>query len=201
MQIAPLRDEAGEYLGRLITLHDITEHKRAQDEIQQLNAGLEARVLARTAELAAANQAQEATLRREQAARAEAEAARTEAEAARADLAFLAEASRLLANSLDEATTLAGMTEHIVPYLADGCVIHTVDDEGRFRRMAAAHADAAKLGVIAQLEQLYPLEHPAPYGFPHVARSREPAFHPQVDGRPPGQPGPRSASTWRCCAL
>src|SRR5205809_146018 len=43
MQIAPLRDVIGDYSGRMITLHDITERKRAQEEIQTLNAELEAR--------------------------------------------------------------------------------------------------------------------------------------------------------------
>jgi PAS domain S-box-containing protein len=180
LRIAPLHDEDGEVLGRLITLHDITERKRAQEEIEALNAGLEARVLARTAELAAANQAQEATLRREQVARAEAEAAHTEAEAARRDLGFLAEASRLLAHSLDEATTLTGVTHHVVPYLADGCVIHGVDAEGRLRRMAATHRDPDKIPVLAQLEQHYPLEEQAEYGAPQVAAGHAPAFYPQV---------------------
>jgi PAS domain S-box-containing protein len=180
LQIAPLRDEAGDYLGRLITLHDITERKRAQEEIQDLNAGLEARVLARTAELAAANRAQEDLLRREQAARAEAEAARAEAESARRNLAFLAEASRLLANSLDETMALTGVAQLIIPYLADGCVIHGMDAEGRFRRIAARHADPNKTAVLVDLEQHYPLEPQAPYSTRHVAQSREPAFHPQV---------------------
>jgi PAS domain S-box-containing protein len=180
LQMAPLRDEAGEMLGRLITLHDITERKRVQQEIEELNAGLEARVLARTAELAAANQAQEAALRREQAARGEAEAAHAEAEAARRDLGFLAEASRLLANSLDESMALTGLTHHIIPTLGDGCVIHGMDAEGRFRRIAARHVDPEKTALLVQVEQHYVVAPDAPYGVRQVAHSHAPAFYPHV---------------------
>ncbi len=180
LQVAPLHDETGQGLGRLITLHDITERKRAQEEIQVLNAGLEARVVARTAELAAANEAKDATLRREHAARTEAETAHREAEAARQDLAFLAEASRILVGSLDEAMTLAAVTQHIVPYLADGCVIDVVDEAGRFQRRATRHVDPGKDVLIADLEQHYPPPPQSRYGYPYVARSREVAFYPQV---------------------
>ena len=58
-------------------------------DLHRRNADLQAR----TMELAAANQATDETLRREQ--------------AARQDLAFLAEASRLLAGSMDAGTNLA----------------------------------------------------------------------------------------------
>ncbi|WP_295407142.1 ATP-binding protein [uncultured Thiocystis sp.] len=51
----PVRDARGEIVGVLGIAHDISERKRAEDEIRQLNADLEDRVRARTAELAAIN--------------------------------------------------------------------------------------------------------------------------------------------------
>ncbi|AFL74286.1 ATP-binding protein [Thiocystis violascens] len=51
----PVRDARGVIVGVLGIAHDISERKRAEDEIRQLNADLEDRVQVRTAELAAIN--------------------------------------------------------------------------------------------------------------------------------------------------
>jgi PAS domain S-box-containing protein len=52
----PLRNARGEMIGLQCVFGDITERKRAEEEIRRLNAELEQRVLDRTAELRAANQ-------------------------------------------------------------------------------------------------------------------------------------------------
>jgi PAS domain S-box-containing protein len=52
----PVHDESGNLLGALAMVADITERRRAEEEIRRLNAELEERVRHRTAELEAANQ-------------------------------------------------------------------------------------------------------------------------------------------------
>jgi light-regulated signal transduction histidine kinase (bacteriophytochrome) len=55
-----LKDKDGKLSGGVYVARDITERKRAEDEIRRLNAELEERVLERTAQLTAANQELEA---------------------------------------------------------------------------------------------------------------------------------------------
>jgi PAS domain S-box-containing protein len=58
--ISPIRDENGRITGASKIARDITERKQAENEIRRLNIELEGRVIARTAELAAANKELEA---------------------------------------------------------------------------------------------------------------------------------------------
>ncbi len=58
--VAPIRDATGAVTGSIMIARDITEKKAAAQEIQRLNETLEARVAARTDELAAANKELEA---------------------------------------------------------------------------------------------------------------------------------------------
>ncbi len=73
-------------------------------------------------------------------------------------LRFTAEASRLLASSLDFETTLASVAQLSVPFLADWCVLDLVEADGRIRRVATAHADPEKRRWAREVSERYPPE-------------------------------------------
>lgn len=66
--------------------------------------------------------------------------ARARAERASWQSAFLAEASRLLASSVDYGATLDGLIRLSVPTIADGAVVHLVRRDG-VKRIGPAYAD------------------------------------------------------------
>src|SRR5947208_1519907 len=76
-------------------------------------------------------------------------------EAARERAALLAEASRLLASSLDYEAMLERLARLLVPALADLCVVDLVGDDGEIRRVAAAHADPAKDEAARELARRF----------------------------------------------
>jgi PAS domain S-box-containing protein len=57
---------------------------------------------------------------------------------------FLAEASGLLAGSLDYETTLASVAKLAVPNLADWCIVHIIGANGKIRQLAVVHTNPAK---------------------------------------------------------
>ncbi len=60
-------------------------------------------------------------------------------------LTFLAEASELLAQSLDVNLTMALIPQLVVPRLGQWCAVHTTDAWGRLQLAAVTHADEAAL--------------------------------------------------------
>jgi len=98
-------------------------------------------------------------------------AARRQAEEAQKRFEFLAEASNVLASSLDYETTLASVAELAVPHVADWCTIHILQDDGSVRQIAVAHVDPAKVRWARELEQRYPYDPSAPSGVPNVLRT------------------------------
>ena len=73
LTVAAVRDRNGQVTALRWLLRDISERKQNEENIRQLNAELEQRVLERTAELVTANQLKDEALLGEQVARAEAE--------------------------------------------------------------------------------------------------------------------------------
>src|SRR5204863_8173627 len=70
--------------------------------------------------------------------------ARSEAETNADKLAFLGEASTVLASSLDYHTNLLTVAKLSVNRLADWCAVDVVDDSEEFHRVALVHRDPAR---------------------------------------------------------
>src|SRR5205823_4406477 len=79
-------------------------------------------------------------------------------ESARAErhLRFLAEASALLASSLDYESTLERVAELAVPALADWCVVDIARPDGSVSRVAVVCADPLKEPLAERLRRHYP---------------------------------------------
>jgi PAS domain S-box-containing protein len=101
-------------------------------------------------------------------------------QAARQRMTFLAEASELLASSLDYNRTLRRLAHLCVPRLADWCAIDMVGADGGIERLAVAHQDPEKVKWAYELQERYPPDPDAARGVPQVLRTGEPDFLPTI---------------------
>jgi len=99
-------------------------------------------------------------------------------QALRERMTFLAEASELLASSLDYNRTLARLAQLCVPGLADWCTIDMVGEDGQIERVAVAHQDPEKVRWAHELQERYPPDPDAPHGVANVLRTGAPEFLP-----------------------
>jgi PAS domain S-box-containing protein len=78
-------------------------------------------------------------------------------EVKRAQLAesFMAEASRLLASSMDYSETLQRVARLAVPQLADWCAVDLLNEGGEIERVAVHHTDPVRLALVEQLSRTY----------------------------------------------
>src|SRR6266404_4378497 len=89
--------------------------------------------------------------------RGRAEVARAHAEEIGRRASFLAEASRVLAASLDYEATLRSVARVAIPYLADYVLVDVLETQGRLRRLAAAHTDPLVEERLASPRPLAPV--------------------------------------------
>jgi len=101
-------------------------------------------------------------------------------QALRKRMTFLAEASELLASSLDYSRTLRQLAQLCVPGLADWCAIDMLGPNGEIERLAVAHEDPEKVRWAYELQERYPPDPDAPRGVAQVLRSGEPEFLPEI---------------------
>jgi PAS domain S-box-containing protein len=83
------------------------------------------------------------------------QASRATAEKLERRSAFLAQASTLLASSLDYEVTLSSLARLAVPFLADYCLINRLEDDGQFRQVAAVHRDPHKQALSDEVARLH----------------------------------------------
>jgi PAS domain S-box-containing protein len=101
-------------------------------------------------------------------------------QALRKRMTFLAEASELLASSLDYNRTLRRLAQLCVPGLADWCAIDMLGPEGTIERLAVAHEDPEKVRWAYELQERYPPDPDAPRGVANVLRTGVAEFLPTI---------------------
>ena len=94
---------------------------------------------------------------------------------------FLAEASAVLASSLDYQATLRSVARLAVPQLADWCAVHIAEDDKTLKQLALTHIDPAKMAWAEELGARFPPDPDAPHGVPNVLRTGRSEFYPAID--------------------
>jgi PAS domain S-box-containing protein len=97
--------------------------------------------------------------------------ARAAAEQAQKRLAFLAEASALMAETFDYRAILERVARIAVPVLADWCAIDVIEADGSLQRVAVVHSNPAKEKMAYELQRKYPSDPNAPRGIHNVLRT------------------------------
>ncbi|HEX6911782.1 MAG TPA: MHYT domain-containing protein [Longimicrobium sp.] len=95
---------------------------------------------------------------------------------------FVAEASRVLASSLDYEQTLDAVAALAVPVLADWCAVDVLTQDGELRRLAVKHTDPEKVRLVREIERRWPTPRDTPYGLAHVVRTGRPELVPHIPG-------------------
>jgi PAS domain S-box-containing protein len=86
---------------------------------------------------------------------------------------FMAEASRVLASSLDYGETLQRIARLAVPQIADWCAVELVNEKHEIERVAVHHPDPDKLELAERLNRDYRPSLDEPAGVPEVIRTGE----------------------------
>ena len=99
----------------------------------------------------------------------------TDERIAEARIRFLAEASTLLAASLDYEATLADLGHLLVPRIADYCIVDTIgEDEASLRQVVISHRNPEREELLRELRRRYPPEENPAHPVSEVLASGEP---------------------------
>ncbi len=93
---------------------------------------------------------------------------------------FLAQASAVLASSLDYEQTLRNVAELAVPDIADWCAVDLPDGEGGRKTVAIAHIDPERLGMAEELRSYMPERLDPERGVGRVLHTGEASLLPEI---------------------
>jgi len=93
---------------------------------------------------------------------------------------FLAEASAVLASSLDYEQTLRNVAELAVPEVADWCAVDLIDEDGDRLPVAVAHVDPTMIGLAEELRGYRPDRLDPDRGLGLVFRTGESLLYPEI---------------------
>lgn len=102
-----------------------------------------------------------------------------EREAGQRRLAFLAQATSVLAQTLDYETTLSRLARLAVPFLADWCGVDVLEPDHTIRRVAVAYADPDQADAARRLSA--PPDPASEVGIPKVIRTGAPQVFEHLD--------------------
>lgn len=109
--------------------------------------------------------------------------ARRDAEEGQARLAFLSEASAMLAGSLDETTTLDNLCRLATRTIADWTTVHLAMPDGAPPHEAAlAHRTPEGEETVRRIGEQYVYSAKIPFGPPHVIATGEPELNAHITG-------------------
>jgi signal transduction histidine kinase len=93
-----------------------------------------------------------------------------DAEAGRRRAAFLAESGRLLAESVDQSSTLLALTRLALPTLAAWCIVDILEEGNAVRRLGIFHPEPEKQKLAQQLQATWVPEPEDAFGAPAMLR-------------------------------
>jgi hypothetical protein len=93
------------------------------------------------------------------------------AEEARRRAAFLAEAGRMLAESVDQTSTLVALTRLALPTLGAWCIVDILGEDNSIRRLGIYHSDPEKQKLAQEFQMQWVPEIDDPFGVAAMLRS------------------------------
>jgi PAS domain S-box-containing protein len=93
---------------------------------------------------------------------------------------FLAQASQVLASSLDYQQTLRNVAGLAVPQIADWCAVDLFSEEGEREPVAVAHSDPKKLEMAERLRAFEPEELDPEQGIGRILSTGESSLYPEI---------------------